>query len=238
LRQDLIFLAQLTLNFAGIGVVWGLIGVRQLWRNQRNTAVLFTAIFALQAVFFTGYSVFDKWTMFHTAYLIWAIFVGIGLNHMRTKHFQWTNLLYVVMALAITIQLIGNGFLVTRSDDRFIHQRSITLLSYIPENALIIGQWTTIRPIEYLQIVEQQRSDIATLDITILALSMEDQLGTHETSVIREATRLKIAEIVRCNPNPVFVIGTPISIASDVSLVQVADEVFRVDVLSAEPCGE
>ena len=49
-------------------------------------------------------------------------------------------------------------------------------MAEVEPNALILAQWTSATPLEYLQVVEGKRPDVEILDRGLLGLAVRDQL--------------------------------------------------------------
>jgi hypothetical protein len=214
------FVGELWLNFLGVGLLVGLLGIIQLWRTQRTLCLLLIGMFVTQVLFFSSYDVFDKWTMFHTAYLVWAIFVAAGslwLLNRLPKIPVYTFLVALVIA-----QLAGNWNVAGRSGDTYVADRARSLLTALPQQATLIGPWTAIRPAEYEQIVNGQRPDIHMLDVTLLALGERDRLGGDSSDVFTQAVNARLQTAIACAPAAVYVIDPAVLDADlyDVAYVQ------------------
>jgi hypothetical protein len=79
------FVGELWRNFLGVGLLVGVVGVYRLWTGNRVLSLLLAGVFGAQVLFFTSYRVFDKWTMFHTAYLVWSVYVAVGFTWLSER---------------------------------------------------------------------------------------------------------------------------------------------------------
>lgn len=211
------FFGELWLNFLGVGLLIGLLGIVYLWRRKRTICLLLLAIFGAQVLFFSSYDVFDKWTMFHTAYLTWAVFVAAGGVWLADRLPKIA--VYAFLAALVIVQLAGNWNSAGRSGDTFVADRSQNLLAALPPEATLIGPWTAIRPAEYQQIVNDLRPDVKLVDVTLLALGERDRLNTDASDVLTQAVDARLLNMVACAPGEVYVVDPA---ALDVNLYEVA----------------
>ena len=65
-------------NFAGLGIVLGMVGLIDFCRRKAEMQVGHVWVFVSTVVFFSGYGVADKNTMFLPAFLVWAVWVSAG----------------------------------------------------------------------------------------------------------------------------------------------------------------
>lgn len=63
-----------------IGVPLALLGLHNLWRRQRAVGIALVLVFAIDALYFTGYAATDYDTMLAPAYFVLALWVGCGLH--------------------------------------------------------------------------------------------------------------------------------------------------------------
>jgi hypothetical protein len=173
------FITQLWQAFFVIGFGPGILGAIVLWRGDWRTAGLLTLMFAANAIFYINYRVVDKDTMFLPAYLIWALWLGLGYHTLL----QWLNLEKVrhqqiaqALLIAAVVLAIGwNWHRVDLSDDWSTREQSEEILTAVAPNAIIFGWWETIPGIQYLQQVEGQRPDV--LAISRFLISGEDMMA-------------------------------------------------------------
>jgi hypothetical protein len=216
------FGGQLALNFLGVGLAFGFVGIYTSWRGNRRAAILLLAVFGLQALFFSSYNVPDKGTMFHTAYLVWAVFLAIGLERLAGRY---TPRLVALGALALLAALIAaNWGTAGRFNDTFVPERTAALLKVLPTGASVAGPWTTLRPIDYERIVHGQRGDLRLLDVTLLALGAADRYPTSTRAAIDAGIRA----FIDAAPGEVYVIDPASLGTTGYPLVPVAGDLYRV----------
>jgi hypothetical protein len=170
------FGAELVRAFMVIGIGPGLAGIVVAWRKSRALGGLLVLVFAISAGFYINYRVVDKDTMFLPAYLIWALWVGLGYQWL----IDWAGqpsaaegpgagrasvlALRAIMAGALVFALAWNWPLTDLSHDRSARVRGEKILELARPDALVIGWWGTVPVIEYLQLVEGQRTDIQAIN--------------------------------------------------------------------------
>ena len=176
LREIGHFGAELVRAFMVIGIGPGLVGLVASWRRSRALGGLLLLVFAVSAGFYINYRVIDKDTMFLPAYLIWAIWVGIGYQWLidwaghpsptvRPAVARASILgLKVIMAGAVVFAVAWNWRLVDLSDDWSARVRGEKILELVRPDSLVIGYWGTVPVVEYLQLVEGQRPDVRAIN--------------------------------------------------------------------------
>jgi 4-amino-4-deoxy-L-arabinose transferase-like glycosyltransferase len=157
-------------NYLGIGLVPGLMGAWVQMRKKPRHFALFGVLFAANLVFFINYRVVDKAVMFVPAYLVWAVWIGEGFNWLvrwvqgphRTGSpppvWAWGLLVMVIVPLVV------NWPLVNVHDDTRARDLADAALMHASRDAIILGWWTSVPPIQYLQLVENRRPDLLVIN--------------------------------------------------------------------------
>jgi hypothetical protein len=169
------FGAELVRAFMVIGIGPGLAGIVVAWRRSRALGGLLVLVFVISAGFYINYRVVDKDTMFLPAYLIWALWVGLGYQWLidwagqpspaRPQAAAAPNFaLKAIMAGAVAFALAWNWPLTDLSHDRSTRVRGEKILELARPDALIVGWWGTVPVVEYLQLVEGRRPDIQAIN--------------------------------------------------------------------------
>ena len=172
--ETLRFVTYLWRNFLGIGVVFGLIGLISLSRRNITFAVGAFLIFLANIVFFINYRVMDKDTMFLPAYLIWAIFIAVGLETIEKKlnhlvspmgfgvwHKKLTaasQMLLVIMGLCL------NWRWVDMSQATGYSSFAEALFGSAAPDSVIIAPWSSAVVLEYYQVVQGARPDLKVIN--------------------------------------------------------------------------
>lgn len=225
-RQLIRFVIELNINFVGIGFLIGIVGMIAMWRQRRQWALMLFLLFLLQVAFFTSYNVFDKWQMFHTAYLIWGIFVAVGIKELSNRYSQ--NLVGGILSLSILLQFTLNYNMSGKQGDYFVERQTIELMEALPSDVLLVGPWTTLRPVEYYQFVHGIRPDIRTFDYTLLALGIRDAKRFDPALSVSKA----LSSAIDCDTGEVFIIA-PLDYMYDIYQLQLVNEyLYRVQRIS------
>ncbi|MCB8968612.1 MAG: DUF2723 domain-containing protein [Ardenticatenaceae bacterium] len=180
------FVAQLWNAFFVIGIGPGLLGIAVISRRDWRLGGMLALMFCANAIFYINYRVVDKDTMFLPAYLIWALWLGIGYDALlkwlwadvSARRFVWVG--RTMIAGAVLLALAWNWSLVDRSDDWGTRQRSEDILAHAEPNAIIFGWWETVPGVQYLQLVEGQRPDVLVINRFLIGGNEMNQLILRE----------------------------------------------------------
>jgi hypothetical protein len=202
------FGAQLWVAFLAVGIGPGLFGIYKLLRQEWRLGLFLILIFAANAVFFINYRVVDKNTMFLPAFLVWALWLGLGYQALLSRLSEtvqtasespWLEyLVRGVMVSAVILALAWNWSRVDLSDDTSTRERGEAILQAAKPDALVLGWWDTVPVLEYLQQVEGQRPDV--LAVNRFLISGQDM----EELIYRELGRRPIY----INTPPVHLLST------------------------------
>lgn len=170
-REVQMYLIYLWRAFFAVGIGPGVVGMVVLLRREPRLGGALLLMFGVSAAFYIDYRVIDKDTMFLPTYLVWALWLGVGYQWLldRVREFQpvghWGSALVQGVLIGAVVLAVGwNWRLVDRSADRSARQRGEAILSQAEPNALIFGWWDTVPVVEYLQLVEGQRSDVHVIN--------------------------------------------------------------------------
>jgi hypothetical protein len=173
---------QLWTAFLAIGIGPGLLGLGVLTRRNWRLGGMLLLMFLANAIFYINYRVIDKDTMFLPTYFIWAIWLGVGYQQLilwlRTQE-QPLPMTQLVRGLAVGAVLVAvalNWGLVDRSDDWSTREMAETILLEVEPNALVLGWWDTVPAVQFLQLVEGQRSDVETINRFLISGEAMEQL--------------------------------------------------------------
>jgi hypothetical protein len=220
------FLSQLTLNYLGIGIIFGIRGIVALWGKDPYLTLSLVGLFFGQVLFFSGYNVIDKWSMFHTAWLVWALFLASGFKRFL-EDFPWVSqkLAYALAFTLISAQILINWQLIGREGTSInIYQAA---LEPIEGEALVIGDWQPIRQLEYLQMLEGRYPDLDFKDMNWMLLALRDSLGTNDYASLQTALSEKLSHLVNCSEQAVYLLDSAVYIP-DVRLEQLHPRLFRL----------
>jgi hypothetical protein len=218
-QEIALFSQQLWRAFFAIGIGPGLLGLAVLLRRDRRLGGMLLFTFLANAAFYIDYRAGDKATMFLPAYLVWALWVGVGYGWLidwvrgadDAQARRWgVGLLRVAMVGAVLFVAAWNWPLVDLSDDWSARERGEEILDQLPSGALVVGWWDTVPVIQYLQLVEGRRPDVQAINRFTIGYDEVFRL------VEREAGR-----------RPVYMDRMPAELLEIVD-VEPAGELFRV----------
>ena len=168
-REAVRFAGWLWGEFAGAGAILGVVGAAIAYRRRRGFFYLTAGAFVLQAWFFINYRAVDKDQMFLATYLIWAVWVGLGVRQLLDLVGEGhapslAKPAARVLALALPVALFALNFSSLQFPDAAtVREDADQLFAEVPAETLVIGSWSDIAVLEYFQTVEDRRPDIALI---------------------------------------------------------------------------
>jgi hypothetical protein len=178
---------QLWIAFFAIGIGPGILGLVTTLRRDWRFGVFLALIFGANVFFYVNYRVIDKNTMYLPAYLIWALWAGVGfqtiLNWVPGHRYGLSGsyrslLVRGLIFAAVVTAAIWNWGRVDLSDDRSARERGEAILQQVEPDALVFGWWDTVPVVEYLQLVEGKRTDVQAINrFLINGEDMEQLIG-------------------------------------------------------------
>lgn len=169
------FLGYFWRNFLGLGIIIGLLGAFYTIKRDSKLIVGLALLLLSNALFFINYRVLDKDTMFLPVYIIWTIFLGLGLKSFFTlfekkffhevldKKFIQLGARFLLTTLPL-MALFLNWRWVDMSQ---AHGPSIFakhVFNTAEPDSLIIAEWSSAVVLEYFQVVLNQRPDLDILN--------------------------------------------------------------------------
>jgi hypothetical protein len=136
--------------------VLGVIGAAALYRRHKAAFGLWLAFFAPYTYFYATYGAGDKQLMFGPSFLLWTVLIAYGLRGLRDR-FATGNVWLMLLPILLLLFYFPR---VDLSGDTSVRQRAETVLQHVPAEAVILGQWHDIVPIQYLYYVEGKRPDL------------------------------------------------------------------------------
>lgn len=159
--------------FFAIGITPGLIGIVLLFRQNWRIGGMLALMFLANAIFYIDYRVIDKETMFLPTYIVWAIWLAIGLqwlldwvqDHPETALREWGyRVVCIAIVCAVGGSVIVNWAQVDLRNDYSTRLRGEWILNEVPPNAVVFGWWETVPVVQYLQLVEGERPDVLAIN--------------------------------------------------------------------------
>ncbi len=156
-------------EFAGFGVIIGIVGVLGAWRRHPDFLLLTAGAFVLQAAFYIDYAVVDKDQMLLPTYLVWSLWIGLGtkelLGLVDLGYFKSLAAPAArALALALPLALFLTNFpSLDFAGDNKIQTDAQHLFASAPPHTLVIGTWGDIASLQYFQTVKQERPDLTLI---------------------------------------------------------------------------
>lgn len=170
LREAWLFMGQLIESFTPAGFALGLIGLGVLLYQKRSTAVFLLLIFCAHTAFYVNYNVIDKHTMFLPSFLIWALWLAVGLRFVLEQARQRINLINLRAAgpVLASLPLLFLFWTQWPQNDLSQNQTNVviaqTIMAEAPSDAVLVADWSTSVVLEYYQLVEAQRTDLKIIN--------------------------------------------------------------------------
>ena len=214
-RQLFDFLSLLWETFFGVGLVVASVGAWEGWRRGRGVFVGLAVILLANVIFYLNYRVFDKHTMFLPVFVVVALWLGAGLKWLseRLPAAPWGAV--VVLGL----MLFFNYPRVDLSGNTITRDFATRQLRAVPSNAVIIGGWIDITPLQYLQVVEGQRPDVVLFDFGLYTLGRRAALRSQNAE--GPARQQIIAEEIVQRVNDDLAAGRPVFSLGPIPLLEV-----------------
>lgn len=156
----------LTASFMGVGLALGLIGIWRQFVTSWRELLLLGGILLPQLIFYSNYGVADREFMLLPVYVVWAVWVAIGVAfvaRLARSYAPRFSALAATPALLLALPLVAlavNYQLVDLSSEHRPREEATALFAVAEPNAMIVGRWIDVSPMLYLQKVEHQRPDV------------------------------------------------------------------------------
>lgn len=159
-------------NLTGLGAVLGAIGLARLAHSRQRLAPALLLGFATTFVFFAGYAVADKSSMLLAAWMIWSLSAAVGAGWVVGRLASWLQsqdhlatkmipaALRVVLMAGVPIILVANFRWLDLSQAYGAEHYAKQVLHSVPQNAVVMGPWSSAVILEYFQQVEGMRPDV------------------------------------------------------------------------------
>ena len=191
------------LNFIGAGLVLALYGL-VLLRTRKALAFFLGGSAAAILLFFAFYDVVDNAQMLLPVLVLLTPPLAVGMDRFMRRarprlalHGRFQPLLAVVLAFgAASLLIAANWRFADRSDDWSAYDFARDVMAEVEPGALILAQWTSATPLEYVQIVEGLRPDVEILDRGLLALGIRDKLNREGTESLVDANSMALAALI------------------------------------------
>jgi hypothetical protein len=194
--ESIQFAGNLWRAFLVIGIGPGIFGIFVLFRRNLQAGIMLVLMFAAHVCFFVSYRAVDKEVMFLPAYLVWAIWLGVGYETLLVELHKLvleSNRFYSLVSRSVRVgfqllmicgviwSAVYHWPLVNQSADWSSRQSGEEIMGQVRKDALIFGYWNVIPVLEYLQFVEGQRPDIKLVNRFLVS---QDDLASWITQEI------------------------------------------------------
>ena len=190
-------------DFLVIGSILGIIGLLSLLKKNIKVFALLTLMFILNGIFFLNYYVLDVEVMFIPSFLLFSIFIGIGIAgisdliwyvsnkfkvEISTKNTN-INIFKLVTVFVLSLSLlfipvasyITNYNQIEQMDNDGFTYFAYTALKGVPSNSTVITYWKSYTAFKYFQIV-----DNINPNVTIIAVGDRDLLNATNQNINKE----------------------------------------------------
>ena len=172
------FAGHLTRAFFVVGIGPAFLGLVVLARQNWKLAGMLFLMFGFSAFFYVDYRVLDKESMFLPTYVIWAVWLGLGVQCLLDWVKQeagaanlWpARFIQGAIGVSVLAALLVTGPQVDLSDDWSTRIRGEAILEEVEPHALVLGWWDTVPVVQYLQLVEGQRPDVQAINRFLITM--------------------------------------------------------------------
>ncbi|MCK4819705.1 DUF2723 domain-containing protein, partial [bacterium] len=145
-------------NFLGLGFVFGIVGFISDYKNRTSFHLGLGLMWLGYLIFYIPYGATDKEVMFLPTYLIWSIWIGIGIWFLqKTINTRFSPALGIIapnLLIFLTIGcLIFNFRYVDLSQDWSARQVGQNIMNTLEPDSIFFGSWIDVPILEYLQLV-------------------------------------------------------------------------------------
>ncbi len=161
-----------TKGMAGLGIVFGAAGLLELRKRNPGLALALLIMFVAEMGYFTYYRVADYFRMVVPAYLVFAVWVGVGIARLSSSPHGAGRLrararqAVLAAGLLLPVVLVGHqyGGFRDRSGSRPVTSYARESLACLPPGAIAVTEWNHLAPLLYFQHVRGLRPDIVLLE--------------------------------------------------------------------------
>lgn len=148
-------------SFLLVGLPLGVMGIIRLWQRDRALSVLLMASALPIAAFFISYGAIDKRFMVMPIYIVWSLWMVVGLDWALElggiAEAPW--LAFAALGLPV-LALFINWPLVNLHNENRVRTQAEETMAGVQQNAIVYGRFSDVAPLQYLQTVEDQRPDV------------------------------------------------------------------------------
>jgi hypothetical protein len=182
--------------FLVVGIPLGLAGIARQWQRDRAGLVLLAGAALPIAIFFINYGAIDKKLMFLPVYVTWSLWMVSGIDWALDIAGAAETPWLAAVALALpAIALAVNWPLVSQHGERSVRRNAEASFAVAAPDSIVYGRFSDIAPMQYLQEIEGQRTDIRlvnnwTVDYPLLVALAEANVGRTPFYLTQQDPRL------------------------------------------------
>ena len=198
-------------QFTPVGALFAAWGLWQLFKLQRGQALAMLAMFAGWSVFAIGYNTTDSYVYLVPAFVVGAVWLGVGLAEMLGRaRFAWHLALQVVVALALPLaELLLGWSAVDVHTDRAAVTFGQTILEQAPPHAILVtARDAHTFTLWYFRYARSQRLDVTVVDLDLLAMPWYRTTIVRETGLHDLEATANALEVLRASGRPVCQVGS------------------------------
>jgi hypothetical protein len=240
LSQFIFLNRQLWLNLVGGGLILALYGLVNL-RFRIGLTFFLGGSAALITAFFAFYNVVDNALMIHPVLILLAPPLAVGANRFVTQFLRpvvqrssaQTWLLAIATVIAVSLVISANWRFADRSDDYSAYEFAQGVMDVVEPDALLLAQWTTATPLEYMQTVEARRPDVEIVDRGLLGLAVRDQLRREGIGAPEEYGPFAVAVLTKrvreaLSNRPVYIMEDDPIFRDTFCYEKLEEDIFRI----------
>jgi hypothetical protein len=167
--------------FRGAGPALATLGLVEQWRRDRTAAGALALMGGATVVFYVNYRVPDKNTMFLVPLLVTSVWMAVGIERVLV----WAGrggarlprrAVALSAAALVAVLALANYPRVDLSGNYNVRRYAEAVLAEVGPEAFIVGGWSRITPLAYLQVVEGRRPDVELFDWGLYGLGRRARL--------------------------------------------------------------
>ncbi len=162
LRESVQFFHWLWAAFIGIGLPLGFWGLIKVWRTHLRTAQALVLTVLPHMLFFIGYGAPDKDTMFLPVFVVWTLFLGVGLAELLEIIPERLKLTVFALPLAL---LVINSSYADVSNFYVPGELARARLRSVEQDAIYLARWGAAEAMQYQQVVNRYRTDVDVINL-------------------------------------------------------------------------
>ncbi|MEM6284391.1 MAG: DUF2723 domain-containing protein [Chloroflexota bacterium] len=178
--QDIFFV--MGSNTYWLGAIVAVVGLVAMANTARRQLGAWLLLFIPFIYFYTTYGAIDRTTMIGPAHALLALPMAHGLAALlgdvpeRVK----TGIVSVAVLLMLAVNL--PGFIAQRTDDSYT--TAARTINAMPPDAIVFGPWQRVVNMQYIQLVEGQRSDLTLYNLFLFMDSTFEAYITETTPAL------------------------------------------------------